>query len=241
MYNISKLRSSGQSFDAEPVPRQAATTARTLLEAYHLQDRRERLIRHGRFEEGAAAGTAALDRMGVVYATEFPDVDRDRAHEAGEAFMRSLFVQDEVENWDALRANPRDDLRDVLLTDPSEPYGPTLETDPRWELAEAHLREACRGVGIDERYAERQVRFWLLHGQSDPRWREVAFGAHGLKLRSMVEDPPKAAVLCMGDYFIKGVELHDQWDHRNEKSDVEGLVDMVTDYYLKLFELRSEG
>lgn len=230
-----------QSLDARPAPRRAVVAARTLLEAYHLQDRRERLVRGGRFEEGANVGDAALERMGAAYVMEFPDVDRDRARRAGEAFMRSLFVQDEIENWDGLRANPERDLRDVLLSDPAEPYGPTLVTDPRWEDARAHLREACREVGIDERYAERQVRFWLLHGQGDPGWKEVAFEAHELKLRSMVDDPPEEAVVRMGNYFVEGVELHDQWSHRDGERDVDRVADLVTDYYRELFELRSQG
>lgn len=214
-------------------------TARTLLKAYYLQDEREGCLLRGKPREAAAAGARALDRMATTYEVEFPHVDRSRARQAGESFMRALFVQDEIENWELLRREARSDLRDVLVSDPSASYGSNPASDARWGLVRTYLREACERTGIDERYAEKQTEFWLLHGQLDEYWEELALEAHEFKLRAMVEDPPKDVVERTGKRFVDGVKIHDGWDHRNESSDLCEAVELVAAYYREVFELRS--
>lgn len=213
----------------------------TLLEAYYFQDERERHLRCGSAGKAADAGTRALERMAGIYEMEFPRLDRFRAREAGRAFMHALFVQDEIENWAELREVPEDDIRDVLVSDPGECYGRDPIADARWEHVEASLRETCRKAGIDDRYAPRQTRFWVLHGQSDPQWERIAHDAHELKLRALVEDPPESAIERLGQRFVDGVRIHDEWTHRDETSDIGAAIDLATGYYDELFGLRSEG
>lgn len=215
-------------------------TAATLLEAYYCQDERERHLLSGNVWKAAAAGANALEKMATAYEMEFPWLDRSRARAAGRAFMHALFVQDEIENWEGIRAVPTD-LREVLVCDPGGRYGPDPVSDIRWESVEASLRTTCRTVGIDERYASLQTRFWVLHGQSDPRWEEVARSAHELKLRAMVEDPPEDAVDRLGRRFVDGVRLHDGWTHRDESADLDDAVDLVAAYYDEVFSLRTRG
>lgn len=217
----------------------AAATAEALLEAYYLQDERERCLLRGAVGQAADAAARALERMATAYVMEFPHVDSSRAQQAGEAFMRALFVQDEIENWDQLRRLPDADRRSVLLCDPSERYGSNPIEDSRWEIVRTHLREACCKAYIDERYAETQTRFWLFHGQSDERWEGVAYEAHGFKLQAMVDEPSESAVRRLGECFVDGVKIHDGWTHRDETKDLAEVIEMVTGYYEELFELRA--
>lgn len=219
----------------------ARLTAATLLEAYYFQDDRERHLLSGNVSEASAARMKALDRMASAYEMEFPHLDRFWAREAGAAFMHALFVQDEVENWAELREVPEDDVRDALVSDPGGSYGRDPIEDARWEHVEASLLETCWKAGIDDRYAPQQTRFWVLHGQSDPEWERVAHDAHELKLRALVEDPPESAVERLGQRFVDGVRIHDEWTHRDSSADVEAAIDLVTEYYDELFELRSRG
>lgn len=221
--------------------RRAAATARSLLEAYYLQDERERHLLSGDTRAAVDAATRAVDRMGVAYEVEFPHVDPLRARQAGEAFMCGLFVQDEIENWDRLRSVPDADLQDVLVCDSNGRYGADPVDDDRWETVEAYLRTACRKARIDERYAERQTRFWLYHGQLDGRWEGVAREAHELKLRTMVGDLPETTVRRLGERFVDGVRTHDEWTHSDETRDLAAASGIVTAYYEEVFELRSRG
>lgn len=219
----------------------ARLTAATLLEAYHFQDERERYLLCEDGERAVDAAVKALERMATTYEMEFPHLDRPRARQAGRAFMHALFVQDEIENWAALREIPMDHVRKALVTDPKERYGENPLEDARWEHVESSLREACRKAGIDGRYAPRQTRFWLLHGQCDPEWDRVAQDAHELKLRALVEDPPERAVERLGQRFVDGVRIHDEWTHGDSAADIDAAIGLVTEYYDELFELRSEG
>lgn len=219
----------------------AATAARTLLGAYYLQDQREGLLLRGEPRRAAATGAEALDRMATAYEVEFPHVDRTRARAAGESFMRALFVQDEIENWELLERGAASDLRGALVSDPDESYGSNPVNDGRWGLVREHLEETCRRVEIDERYAEKQTEFWLLHGQLNEYWEELAAEAHEYKLRAMVDDPPRAVVDRTAEWFVEGVKLHDDWDHRDRTRDFDGVVELVAGYYREVFDLRSEG
>lgn len=238
------LRETGSSPEADTIDSnrsdlEPAATARTLLEAYYLQDEREGCLLLGKPREAAAAAAKALDRMATTYEVEFPHVDRCRARRAGESFMRALFVQDEIENWELLRREARSDLSDVLVSDPSASYGSNPAADVRWGLVKTYLREACERTGIDERYAEKQMEFWLLHGQLDEYWEELALEAHEYKLRAMIEDPPNEVVERTGERFVDGVRIHDGWSHRNESDDLREAVELVAEYYREVFKLRS--
>jgi hypothetical protein len=222
----------------------ARLTAATLLEAYYFQDERERHLLSANVGGATAARQKALDCMATTYEMEFPHLDRFRVREAGEAFMHALFVQDEIENWAKLRERPEgpeDDLRDALVSDPEVCYGRNPIEDVRWEHVETSLRETCRKAGIDDRYASRQTRFWVLHGQCDPEWERVAHDAHELKLRALVDDPPERAVDRLGQQFVDGVRIHDEWTHSDAAADIEAAIDLVTEYYDELFDLRSGG
>lgn len=233
------VREEDPSSGSNPPVTGARATARTLLGAYYLQDEREAHLLRGEPRKAAAAGVKALDRMATAYEMEFPHVDRVRARGAGEAFMHALFVQDEIENWELLGRERARDLHGVLLSDPSTSYGSNPANDARWKVVRTHLREACRRVEIDERYAEKQTQFWLLHGQLNEYWEKLALEAHELKLRAMVDDPPKAAVDRTGGRFVRGVKLHDDWDHQDRTKDLSELIDLVAAYYREIFELRS--
>lgn len=226
---------------ADPHAERAAAAAGTLLEAYHLQDQRERALLDEDPERAAVAGRRALERMAATYETEFPHVGRRRARRAGETFMRALFVQDEIENWNRLRRLPERHLRGVLVTDPRGRYGTDPAEDGRWGVVEGLLEEACREAGIDERYAAEQTRFWIAHGQCEPGWERLAADAHAIKLRAMVDDPPESVTSRMGRRFVSGVRLHDEWTHVDESADVAAVIDPVTDYYAELFALRPRG
>jgi hypothetical protein len=221
--------------------RAATAAARTLLEAYYLQDQREGLLRRGESRRAAAAGAEALDRMATAYEVEFPHVDRARARAAGESFMRALFVQDEIENWELLRRDAASALRGVLVSDPDQSYGSNAGNDARWRLVRECLGETCGRVEIDERYAEMQTEFWLLHGQLNEYWEGLAVEAHEHKLRAMVDDPPRAVVDRTGEWFVEGVKLHDDWDHRDRDRDLDEMVELVACYYREVFDLRFEG
>lgn len=234
-------RDSDPSSDLNPLPSGARATARTLLEAYYHQDEREGHLLRGEPRRAVAAGVKALDRMAIAYEVEFPHVDRRRARSAGEAFMRALFVQDEIENWELIEGGDTCDLHGVLLSDPSASYGSNPVNDTRWEVVRTHLRETCREVGIDERYAEKQTQFWLLHGQLNEYWEEIALEAHDIKVRAMIDDPPQAAVDRMGERFVEGVKIHDGWSHQDETEDLNEVISQVAAYYREVFELRSRS
>ncbi|MFC6904580.1 hypothetical protein [Halalkalicoccus tibetensis] len=228
---------------AEPPlrPDDATAAARTLLEAYHLQDERERALLRGDAGRAEAVGRRAIDRMAIAYGAEFPEIERTRARAAGESFMRALFVQDEIENWDRLRRLPERRLQGALETDPGGAYGSDPVHDERWDRVRGLLAGTCRSAGIDGRYATEQTRFWVYHGQRDPRWERSAHGAHGIKLRAMVEEPSADATDRMGRRFVEGVRGHDDWGHADRTADLAAVIDPVVDYYTELFAMRSEG
>lgn len=222
-------------------PDGATSAARTLLEAYHLQDERERALLRGNAGRATAVGRRAIDRMAIAYGIEFPDLERARVRAAGESFMRALFVQDEIENWNRLRRLPERRLQGALETDPGGAYGSDPVHDERWERVRELLARTCRSAGIDGRYATVQTRFWVYHGQRDPRWERAARGAHGIKLRAMVEEPSVDQTDRMGRRFVEGVRGHDEWGHADRSADLAAVIDPIADYYAELFTMRSEG
>lgn len=227
------------SLGVENVSERASETSRLLLDAYYLQDEREGYLLRGESEPAADVATEALDRMAATYEREFPGLERSTAREAGRAFMRGLFLQDEIENWAIIRDTDDRSLSEALLSDPGETYGHGQVADDRWDDVESELRECCRLAGIDEEYAARQRRFWLLHGQLDEYWEEVALDAQKIKLRAMIDDADRDVITALADYFVTGVKLHDQWTHREKKEDIGLLEQIVAEYYQKLFELRA--
>jgi len=226
------------SLGVDSVGPRARDTARTLLEAYYLQDRREMFLRRERPTKASDAGQRALDRMATTYEREFPGVPSSQARSAGESFMRALFLQDEVENWAHLRSAAQS-LSEVLLSGVTTSYGVGMETDPRWERVEASLRTVCERTGIDERYADLQTAFWLRHGQDDDSWERLALEAHELKARAMIDDAPAALVATLGEYFVEGVKRHDTWGREHRESELARLETPVARYYQKVFQWRS--
>ena len=227
------------SSDVSQYPANPGTTARALLDAYYFQDQRESAIVQNEPDAAAEAGAAALRRMADSFESEFPDRGLEQARTAGREFMRGLFVQDEIENHHLIANLPLSDFDAVLLTDPT-----TDQTDPatdeRWDLVRQHLADTCSAVGIDDEYSDLQTHFWLLHGQLNEYWEEVAKRAHRHKLEAMIGPVPTEIHRKLGSYFVEGVKLHDDWSHCNKGADFEEVEDIVTRYYRRVFELRAE-
>lgn len=224
--------------DVDSVSPRARETARTLLEAYYLQDERETYLVDGRPEAATEAGAKALDRMATTYEREFPDRETSQARAAGEAFMRALFLQDEIENWNRIR-EVTDSVADALVSSTDRSYEREIADDRRWATVETHLQTVCEHTGVDERYARRQTEFWLCHGQDGEDWERFARDAHELKARAIVGDAPPDVLATLGTYFVEGVKCHDRWSHENRRQEVADVCDLVSQYYEKLFQLRD--
>ncbi len=223
-----------------PVSERAVETAETLLSAFYLQDEREAHIIREDGPSARAAASTARDRMVETYEREFPHVDRERVETAGDAFIRALFLHDEIENWEFIeQLLESDDLESVLLSDTAASYGDKPALDPRWERVHEQLSAVCRRVDIDPAYADKQTQFWRLHGQIHEYWEEVAHEAHAIKLRAMVPTAPDDVVDDLAQYFVAGVKLHDRWGHQHRDRDLSRVVDLVARYYQKVFELRA--
>ena len=229
------------SLDVGTVSGAARETGRLLLDAYYLQDEREAHLLRGDAETAQSVGAEALEKMAATFEREFPGVDPERARASGKAFMRALFLQDEIENWDLIRQVGVDSLSTALLSDPGGPYGNNQIRDERWDDVEAELVESCERAGIDGEFAQRQRQFWLLHGQLGEYWERVAIEAQEIKLRAMLPDPDADVVAGLADHFVAGVKLHDEWGHREKEEDMEQLHRIVSTYYQKIFELRTDG
>ena len=229
------------SLDVGTVSEAARETGRLLLDAYYLQDEREAHLLRGDAETARAVGEEALEKMGATFEREFPGVESERAMASGKAFMRALFLQDEIENWGLIRQVGVDSLSPALLSDPDGPYGTNQIRDERWDSVEAELLESCERAGIAEEFAQRQRQFWLLHGQLGEYWERVAIEAQEIKLRAMLPDPDADVVERLADHFVAGVKLHDEWGHRQKEEDMAELHRIVSAYYQKIFELRADG
>lgn len=228
------------SLSVGSVSERARTMARNLLQGYYHQDERESYLLQGKPEQAREAASLALDRMATVFEMEFEHRPSSRARRAGTEFMTALFVQDEIENWELfLRAPERTHLQEILYSDLSEMYGPSVGRDERWDLVREHLETTCELVEIDPTYAGKQSQFWLLHGQLNEYWEEIAMDAHSLKLEAMVPEPDPAIDSLLGEYFVEGVKRHNRWSHRELSEDVTALQDIVEPYYQKILDLRS--
>jgi hypothetical protein len=217
-----------------------AEAAETLLRAFYAQDEREARLHEGDETGAARAASTARDLMGAAFVAEFPHVPAHLARLAGVRFVEALFVQDEIENREALSAAVAEGLDEsLLLTDLDGREGPILD-DPRWGLVEEYLREVCDLADIAEEYAAAQTRFWKLHGQTMD-WIDAAATAHRIKVESMLDgsDADAADVDRLADYFVAGVAGHDEWGD-DELAAVDGVVGLVTTYYEELFALRGE-
>lgn len=214
-------------------------TAKTLLDAYYFQDLRESAILQNEPDASADASAAALHHMANVFEREFPTRPTPQVRAAGKEFMRGLFVQDEIENHHLISNLPLPDFEEVLLTDPTTTQV-NPATDDRWDVVRQHLDETCDAVGINDEYSDVQTRFWLLHGQLNEYWEEVAKRAHRYKLEAMLGPVPSETHEKLGSYFVAGVKLHDDWTHRHKKADFEEVENIVTQYYECVFGLRAE-
>ena len=215
--------------------------AETLLRAFYAQDERDAYLRTGDTASAARAADAAREQMGEAFVAEFPHVAEPMARLAGVRFVEALFLQDEIENREALAASVEENDLDttLFLTDLEFEAGPIL-ADSRWELVEAYLRDVCDHVGIDRDYAHAQTRFWKLHGQTMD-WMDAAASAHRIKLEAMLDesDADEADIARLADYFVAGVAAHDEWGD-DEIEAVEHIAGLVATYYEELFDLRDD-
>lgn len=233
-----RQESAGSAADADAVDRRAIEIARTLVEAYHLQDEREHYLRRNEPRRAEAVAASARQQMAAVWEAEFPSVPTERARTAGEEFVRALFVQDEIENWTAIRQHAGE-LDGVLECPPPVAEPESIESDPRWSAVESKLTDACEQVGIDEEYASLQTRFWRLHGTGDDEWTDVAREAHGVKLDAMLAEA-SSLTDRLGDHFVDGVAMHDRWT-RDDPSGLSETVQHVATYYRELFATRGNA
>jgi hypothetical protein len=227
--------------DTTTLPDSPAAAAEALLRSFHAQDERDACLRAGDTTGAARAAETARDLMAAAFVVEFPHVETDRAAVAGVRFVEALFLQDEIENREALaEAAATGDLdTTLLLTDTNPREGPLL-ADPRWDLVESYLRDVCEYADIDADYASAQTRFWKLHGQTMD-WMDAAASAHRIKLEAMLDggDATPADVARLADYFVAGVAGHDEWE-ADELGAVDNILDLVTTYYDDLFALRAD-
>ena len=222
------------------IPSSPEAAAETVLRAFYAQDERDSRLRAGDTTGAARAADTARDLMAAAFVVEFPHVPEQQAALAGVRFIEALFLQDEIENRDALAAvDAAGDLdTPLLLTDADPRDGPILD-DSRWELVESYLDDVCEYAEIDPDYAAAQTRFWKLHGQTMD-WMDAAATAHRIKLDAMLDGSAASPrdINRLADYFVAGVAGHDLWDD-DEVEAVDAIADLVTTYYDELFALRA--
>ncbi|MDS0292631.1 hypothetical protein [Halogeometricum luteum] len=220
----------------------ARDVAETLLEAFYQQDIREECLLSGDAAGAVEAADASAEAMAAVFRAEFPGRPPERAERAGRTFARALFVQDEIENWFALRSNAAAFDRpatEFLFTDLSEEYDGDVGDDPRWARVRGLLRRVCAETGIDAAYGDRQTEFWRQHGQRDENWVRTALEAHRLKVEAMVAGCEAEEATALSERFLSGVKLHDRWSRVDRDRDFAAIREIVTAYYQRVFELRG--
>lgn len=238
------MRNPPRTLGADAPSAAARATAETLLEAFYQQDIREERLLDGDAAGAMEAATATVEAMATVFRVEFPGRPRERAERAGRTFAHALFVQDEIENWTALRANRTAFDRppeEFLLSDLSQPYGDDVRGDPRWEEVRRLLYRVCDEAGIDPAYGERQTEFWRQHGQRDGNWMRTALDAHRLKIAAMVAGCDADEAAALSECFLSGVVLHDRWSRADRDRDFAAIRDIVAAYYQRVFELRGDA
>lgn len=224
------------------ISERAEKLAQSLLEAYYYQDKRESYLLQEKPDKARDTAAQALSKMATVYESEFEDRSPQRARLAGEEFMKGLFLQDEIENWDLLtEISSSDHIHKALYSDIQKQYGPRAGKDERWERVRNHLNTTCELVGINETYAAKQTHFWLLHGQLNEYWEKLAKEAHTVKLRAMVPHPSDGIEDRLGELFVEGVNRHNKWDHRDRERDLNSLQGIVAQYYQRILDLRIDG
>ncbi|MFC7203422.1 hypothetical protein ACFQJC_07855 [Haloferax namakaokahaiae] len=222
---------------SSPSPR-ATDAAKTLLRGFHFQDRREDCLKARQFDAAQQAATRAIDLMGQSYQLEFPSVPDTKAYEAGELFMRALFLQDEIENWADFSSCPEADLpTEAFVTADTGIAVRSIDADPRWDDVRNLLVEVCRRLEMDEEFATLQTRFWWYHGQKRTDWQTIAFRAHCIKIRRMVPRADDRTVANLARYFVAGVETHDEWNRADVDHDISMALDVVSRYYEQIFDL----
>lgn len=216
----------------------AAATAATLLEAYDAQDRRQAHIKTGNYPTAKRQAERARSRMAETWVTECPHVATGHAETAGRLFIDALFLQDEIENWDAIPATEGDLSRVLLTSDASRAAQPPA-TDTRWNEVEALLGAAALEVGIPGPFAAKQTRFWLRHGQRAAGWEEAAAAAFDLRLQAIVPAADRAEREALGEYFVAGVKLHDGWSLDEGTARRTESRELVGRFYQRVFEVRE--
>lgn len=238
------MRNLPRTLDAGAPSAAARDTAEMLLEAFYQQDIREERLLEGDATGAMEAAAASIEAMATVFRVEFPGRPRERAERAGRAFAHALFVQDEIENWAALRANRAAFDRppeEFLFSDLSRLYSDDVCEDPRWEEVRRLLRLVCDEAGIDPAYGERQTEFWRQHGQREDDWMRTALDAHRLKIESMVAGCDTGEATALSECFLSGVALHDRWSRADRDRDFAAIRDVVAAYYQRVFELRGDA
>lgn len=223
------------------ISRRAIEAAETLLRGFHYQDMRETYLTECDFDAARTAATNATEHMARAFTIDFPNASPEKAGNAGELFMRALFLQDEIENREAFYQCLSDDVPDGIFVDVAEvDPGISINDDPRWQAVRALLEDVCHGVGIDSEYAVLHARFWRLHGQRRDGWRSVARRAHRIKLARMVPSASEDDIDDLAAYFVAGVDDHDDWSRETPAQDISSSADIVARYYQRVFDLRDD-
>lgn len=212
--------------------RSAYDAAESLIRGYTLQDIRMDHLRDGNYDEVEEVEEEALDEMAEAFEYEFPD--SPDAAEAGMHFMRASFMQDEIENWEVLSGDP--DAQEYVKVSDYDGEA-DFDDDPRWNEVENELRAVCDAVGIDEKYVEEKKKFLKLHEKGDPAYRKHAANAEEVKIRAMIDDENGDRARELSRYFLKGVQMHDDWD--NDRDLDEDAIEFIGEYYEKIADLRS--
>ncbi|AFK19458.1 hypothetical protein E6P09_11790 [Haloferax mediterranei ATCC 33500] len=193
------------------------------------------------FDAAQSAAAHAVDYMSSAFEAEFPDVPASRAAYAGELFMRALFLQDEIENRAAFDECLEHDVSDdVFVSSPAEiPEIVSINDDPRWSDVQDLLEVVCDELEMDSEYAVLHTRFWRLHGQRRDNWQTIARRAHRIKVARMVPEADDETIDNLARYFVAGVSRHDGWVREGPERDVTSTLDIVAQYYHRLFDLRT--
>jgi hypothetical protein len=234
---MSRTSPLGDAADASPTAREVGER---LLDAFFHQDVREDCLLCGDVEGARTAAETATTAMSTVFCAEFPGRPRGHAERAGATFVRALFLQDEIENWAAVRASRSRLPPDLVLTRGPGPRASGVLDDPRWDDVRDLLSAVCSDAGIDEAYARRQTEFWRRHGQRAVGWRRTALAAHRLKVDAMVPGCPDEEAERLARQFVRGVELHDAWSRTDPDRDFDEIRHVVAAYYQRIFELRGK-
>ncbi|KAB1198873.1 hypothetical protein GJR99_00915 [Haloferax sp. MBLA0078] len=194
------------------------------------------------FDAAQIAARRATEKMSESFQIDFPDVPAADAKQAGELFMRALFLQDEIENRAAFYECLSGPVPEGVFVDVAEAVpGMSINDDPRWEDVRILLERVCTQLGIDTEYAVLHARFWRLHGQRRDGWRTIARRAHRIKLARMIPAATATDIDDLSEYFLAGVDAHDNWCRNDPERDLSLTTDIVGRYYQRIFELRDDG